>query len=56
MICIEKALIFSVEDYKQFGRAWMKLCVVYDFCLIIKALYGIRVSLGMGEGARNVDI
>lgn len=34
----------------------MKLCVVYDFSLIIKALYGIWVTLGMGEGTRNADI
>ena len=34
----------------------MKSCAAYDFCLIIKALYEIRVTLGMGEGARNADI
>lgn len=27
----------------------MKLCVVYDFCLIIKSLYEMKVTLGTGE-------
>ena len=43
-------------DYLQFGRAWMKLRVAYDFCLIINAFMKIKVSLGMGEGERKADI
>lgn len=27
----------------------MKLCVVYDFCLIIKSLYEMKVTFGMSE-------
>ncbi len=34
----------------------MKLCVVYDFLLIIKSLYEMKVTLGMGESARKADI